>query len=66
MCVCLLYTVNSNTQMMSVILYLEHTLHKFCAAGICLTIICRQAILTVVLFHDVLRRGLVIPLLTLF
>ena len=67
MCVCLLYTVNSNTQMMSVILYLEHTLHKFFAAGICLTIICRQAILAVVLFHVVLFHNLtkVRPLFTL-
>ena len=49
-----------------IIIYVEPKLHTFCAAGICLNIFRRQAISTVVWFHDVLKRGLVFPLLTLF
>ena len=48
--------------MMPFIVYGERKLHTLCAAGICLNIIRRQAIPTVVWFYDVLRRGLVILL----
>ena len=50
-CAWIVYTVKSNTKMMSVIVSGEPKMHTFCTAGICMNCIHRKAISTVVWFY---------------